>query len=163
MFGFRSCRVSPSPYSLRPFDSAAALGEAFQDALLTATPSQQDELLASFPDLGSEDSAGNALAADHALSALGNLGEDEHNNVVELATEYHNKFGYPLIVCARDYDRYDQSLHHGWTRMDNSARTERAAALIEVSKIVNARFEELVADANPISSARFGRFADLNA
>ena len=23
-------------------------------------------------------------------------------------------------------------------------------------------FEELVADANPISSARFGRFADLN-
>lgn len=150
-------------YSLRPFESASALGEAFQDALLTATHAQQDELLASFPDLGSEDTAGNALAVDHALSALGNLGEDEHNNIVELATEYHGKFGFPLIVCARDYERYDQLLHHGWTRMDNSARTERAAALIEVSKIVNTRFEELVADANPISSARFGRFADLGA
>lgn len=150
-------------YSLRPFESASALGQAFQDALLTATPPQHEQLLGSFPDLGAEDAAGNALAVDHAVSALGNLGEDEHNNIVELATEYHRKFGFPLIACARDYERYDQLLHHGWTRMDNSARTERATALIEVSKIVNARFEELVADANPISSARFGRFSDLNA
>lgn len=155
--------VLESAYSLKPFTSAAALSEGFQDALLTATPDQQDQLLSSFPDLGTFDESGTPLATDHAVSALGNLGEDELANVVELAAAYRERFGFPLIVCARDYDRYDQLLRFGWSRMDNSRRIERQGALIEVSKIINARFDELVADANPISSARFGRFSELNA
>lgn len=148
-------------YSLRPYKSASALGEAFQDALLTANEAQQDELLQSFPDLGAEESEGNYLASEHGERALGNLQEDEHNDIVELATTYREKFGFPLIISARDHDRFDQLLRSGWTRMDNSFTTERQAALIEISKIVNYRYEQLVAEANPISSARFGRFDEL--
>lgn len=150
-------------YSLRPFASPMALAEAFQDALLTASTEEQDALLTSFPDLGAEESDGSALAAEHGARALGNLQEDEHAEVVEMAAAYRERFGYPLIISARDHDRYDQLLRAGWTRMDNSVVTERHAALIEVSKIVNYRYEQLVADANPISSARFGRFSDLSA
>lgn len=148
-------------YALRPFASPMALGEAFQDALLTASTEQQEALLLSFPDLGAEETDGTPLAAEHGARALGNLQEDEHNEIVEMAMAYRERFGYPLIISARDHDRYDQLLRSGWTRMDNSPTTERQAALIEVSKIVNYRYEQLVADANPISSARFGRFSEL--
>jgi 2-oxo-4-hydroxy-4-carboxy--5-ureidoimidazoline (OHCU) decarboxylase len=45
--------------------------------------------------------------------------------------------------------------------MDNSPAAERAFALIEIAKIVNYRFSDLVADANPIAAARFGRLNEL--
>ena len=45
--------------------------------------------------------------------------------------------------------------------MENSPAQERAAALIEVAKIANHRFDDLVAEANPIASARTRRFEQL--
>lgn len=150
-------------YALRPFPTSAALSEAFQDALITATPEEQEALLHSFPDLGAFDEHGKPLSREHGQGALENLREDEEYEIAELANSYQEKFGFPLIVSAREHERYDQLHRAGWTRMDNSVATERQAALIEISKIVNYRYEQLVADANPISSARFGRFADLGA
>jgi len=41
-------------------------------------------------------------------------------------------------------------------------RREKAFALIEIAKIANYRFESLVADANPIAAARFGRLDELD-
>ncbi len=52
-------------------------------------------------------------------------------------------------------------LRNGWSRMDNSAPAEKAFALIEIAKIANYRFSDLVADANPIAAARFGRLNEL--
>ena len=43
--------------------------------------------------------------------------------------------------------------------MANAPRVERAANLIEIAKIANHRFDELVANANPIATARLMRFA----
>jgi 2-oxo-4-hydroxy-4-carboxy--5-ureidoimidazoline (OHCU) decarboxylase len=45
--------------------------------------------------------------------------------------------------------------------MDNSPAAEKAFALIEIAKIVNYRFSDLVADANPIAAARFSRLSEL--
>jgi hypothetical protein len=45
--------------------------------------------------------------------------------------------------------------------MDHAPNQERATALIEVAKIANHRFDDLVADANPIHSARTQRFEQL--
>ncbi|BBC68407.1 hypothetical protein MMRN_53030 [Mycobacterium marinum] len=53
-------------------------------------------------------------------------------------------------------------LKNGWSRMDNSPATERAYALIEAAKIANYRFSDLVADANPIASARLSRLNELH-
>ncbi|MFT4051032.1 MAG: solute carrier family 23 protein [Microbacterium sp.] len=148
-------------YAQRPYPTAAALGEAFQDALLLATPEEQADLLKSFPDLAELDDEGTPVARDHGQGALDGIGDDEQTEIAELAIAYRERFGFPLILAAHEYERYDQVLRTGWTRMDNSTTTERQTALIEVAKIVNRRYEQLVAEANPISSARFGRFADL--
>jgi 2-oxo-4-hydroxy-4-carboxy--5-ureidoimidazoline (OHCU) decarboxylase len=42
--------------------------------------------------------------------------------------------------------------------MQNSRTQEHAAALIEIAKIAGHRFDDLVADANPIHSARTQRY-----
>ncbi len=146
-------------FEQRPFDDTKALREAFQDAVLTGSSEQQSELLNAFHDLGAEDETGHALAVDHV--ALSNLDEDDHNDVVELATAYREHFGFPLIICARETERFDRVLRNGWSRMDNSPAAEKAFALIEIAKIANYRFEDLVADANPIAAARFSRLNEL--
>jgi uric acid transporter len=147
-------------FDQRPFADTTALREAFQDAVLTGTSEQQAELLNSFHDLGAEDDTGQVLAADHV--ALSNLDEEDHQDVVSLAAAYREHFGFPLIICARETERFDRVLRNGWSRIDNSAATEKAYALIEVAKIANYRFTDLVADANPIAAARFGRLNDLS-
>ena len=146
-------------FERRPYGDTRALREAFQDAVLTGSPEQQSELLGAFHDLGAEDETGHALAVDHV--ALSNLDEDDHNDVVELATAYREHFGFPLIICARETERFDRVLKNGWSRMDNSAAAEKAFALIEIAKIANYRFTDLVADANPIAAARFSRLNEF--
>jgi xanthine permease len=146
-------------YAQRPYPDTKALREAFQDAVLTGSSEQQLELIGAFPDLGAEDETGQALAVDHV--ALSHLDEDDHNDVVNLATAYRGHFGFPLIICARETGHFDRVLRNGWSRMDNSAGAEKAFALIEIAKIANYRFEDLVADANPIAAARFGRLDEL--
>ena len=146
-------------YDQRPFASTKQLRESFQDAVLTGSSEQQLELLNAFHDLGAEDETGHALAADH--SALSKLDEDDHNDVVDLATAYREHFGFPLVICARETARFDRVLQNGWSRMDNSPGAEKAFALIEVAKIANYRFSDLVDNANPIASARFSRLDEI--
>ena len=66
------------------------------------------------------------------------------------------------MVSARDVDRYAKVVDGGWTRMANSAGAEKAASLIEVSKILNYRFDEKVADANPIASSKLKLATELS-
>ena len=66
-----------------------------------------------------------------------------------------------MIICARETERFDRVLENGWSRMDNSPAAEKAFALIEIAKIANYRFSDLVADANPIAAARFSRLNEL--
>lgn len=146
-------------FEQRPFANTTALREAFQDAVLTGTSEHQLELLNAFHDLGAEDETGQILAADHV--ALSNLDDDDHNDVVQLAAAYREHFGFPLIICARETEHFDRVLKNGWSRIDNSPAAERAFALIEVEKIANYRFTDLVADANPIAAARFSRLNEL--
>jgi uric acid transporter len=146
-------------FEQRPYPDTKALREAFQDAVLTGSSEQQLEMIGSFPDLGAEDETGHALAVDHV--ALSNLSDDDHDDVVELATAYREHFGFPLVICARETEHFDRVLKNGWSRMDNSDGAEKAFALIEIAKIANYRFDDLVADANPIASARFSRLNEL--
>lgn len=147
-------------YTSRPFTDTNALRQAFQDALLAGSADQQLELVRAFPDLGAEDETGHALAVDHV--ALSNLDEDDHNDVVQLATAYREHFGFPLIICARETQHFDRILQNGWSRIDNSPAAENSFALIEIAKIVKYRFDGLVADANPIAAARFARLTELH-
>ncbi|NDK91478.1 2-oxo-4-hydroxy-4-carboxy-5-ureidoimidazoline decarboxylase [Gordonia desulfuricans] len=148
-------------FDQRPFDDVHDLRSAFQEAMLTGSDTEQLDLIRAFPDLGAEDEeTGELQAVDH--KGLSHLEETEHENVVNLAAAYRDHFGFPLVICARETERYDRVLRSGWARMDNSSTSEKSFALIEIAKIANYRFDDLVADANPITSARFSRQPELS-
>lgn len=147
-------------YDQRPFDDVHDLRSAFQEAMLTGSDEEQMQLIQAFPDLGAEDEeTGEMVAVDH--KGLSQLEETEHENVVNLSAAYQEHFGFPLVICARETERYDRVLRNGWARMDNSETSEKSFALIEIAKIANYRFDDLVSDANPITSARFSRQPEL--
>ncbi|MDL9945965.1 2-oxo-4-hydroxy-4-carboxy-5-ureidoimidazoline decarboxylase [Gordonia sp. ABSL11-1] len=145
----------------KPFEDVHDLRSAFQEAMLTGSDTEQLDLIRAFPDLGAEDEdTGELVAVDH--KGLSHLEETEHENVVNLASAYRDHFGFPLVICARETERYDRVLRSGWARMDNSETSEKSFALIEIAKIANYRFDDLVADANPFTSARFSRQPELS-
>ena len=147
-------------YDQRPFEDVHDLRSAFQEGMLTGSDDEQLQLIRAFPDLGAEDEeTGEMVAVDH--KGLSQLEEAEHENVVNLSAAYREHFGFPLVICARETERYDRVLRNGWARMDNSETSEKSFALIEIAKIANYRFDDLVADANPITSARFNRQPEI--
>jgi OHCU decarboxylase len=145
-------------YDQRPFADTKDLRQAFQEALFSATTEEQLALIDSYPDLGAESVAGGDEGEDslrdQASLGLTRLDEKDHVELAELTRQYRERFGFALVTCVRDRDSYAQVLRHGWERLNNSPSQEHAAALVEISKIAAYRFDDLVADANPIHSAR---------
>jgi OHCU decarboxylase len=158
--------VVENAYDQRPFANTQALRTAFQEALFTASPQQQSELMSFYPALGSDSVASGDEGAyshgDQSTAGLTRLTDEDHAAFTELTSAYRDKFGFPLIVSVRDAGGRNQILESGWARMNNSATQEHATALIEIAKIANHRFDELVAEANPIHTARTRRFDQLH-
>lgn len=157
--------VAERAYAQRPFAEVHNLRVAFQEALFGADKEEQRALMARYPDLGAESVAlgesGAESVRDQSSAGLTRLGEEEHAELGRLAAAYRERFGIPLIVCVRDAGTADGILRAGWARMDNSPAQEHGAALIEIAKIANHRFEDLVAGARPAPRVRDRRAAPL--
>jgi len=153
--------VVRSAFAQRPFGDTRDLRAAFQEALFDATEQQQRDLMSSYPrlaDVAGGTPLGAESRADQGTAGLTRLDEEDDAAFSELTAAYRDRFGFPLIVCVRESHDRDRVLESGWARMHNAGRTERAAALVEIAKIANHRFDDLVADANPIHSARLQSF-----
>jgi uric acid transporter len=145
-------------YDQRPFSDTHALRRSFQDALFAASTEEQEQLIGSYPALGAQSvatgEAGEESLADQSALGLNRLADKEHQELVSLTQAYQDRFGFPLVMAVRDQESFDQFLRQGWERLNNSPTQEHSAALIEIAKIATHRFDRLVADANPIHSAR---------
>jgi OHCU decarboxylase len=145
-------------FDSRPFADTSDLRRAFQEALFSAGDDEQRQLIDSYPDLGADSVAdgdeGDGSLRDQSLLGLTRLDDKAHGELSELTTQYRDRFGFPLVTCVRDRDSFEQVLRTGWERLNNSRTQEHAAALVEIAKIAGYRFDDLVADANPIHSAR---------
>jgi len=148
-----SGEVVARAFDRRPFADTTALRTAFQEALFSAPREEQREVMAHYPDLGGE-AIGEDSERDQASAGLTRLADDDREEFAALAAGYRERFGIPLIVCVRDAATRDTILRDGHARLDNSAAQEHAAALIEIAKVANHRFADLVAEANPIHSSR---------
>lgn len=157
--------VVSNAFAQRPFSDTHDLQVAFQEALFGATERQQRDLMSHYPHLASEqsdhDGTGKDSVTGQVSDGLTQLSEQEQKAFDELTAAYGERFGFPLIVCVRDDPNHEHILECGWTRMSNSPTQEHATALIEIAKIANHRFEDMVADANPIHTARLQQFEQL--
>jgi OHCU decarboxylase len=149
----------------RPFADAAALRAAMQDELFSLSAQQQASLMASYPSLAGKEllagDLGENSVADQAAAGLTFLGEDEQKAFTEVNATYRDRFGFPLIIAARELSS-EQVLDQAWHRLDNSPTQEHAAALLEIAKIANLRLADVVADTNPMGSSRSANLQRLH-
>ena len=145
-------------YDSRPFADTMDLRQAFAEALFSASTSEQRALIDSYPDLGAPSVAageeGEGSKRDQSSLELDRLDEKDHGELSDLAREYREHFGFPLIIAVRDRNTFEDMVTDGWMRMDNSPAQEHAAALVEIAKIAAHRYDDLLAGANPVASAR---------
>jgi OHCU decarboxylase len=142
----------------RPFGDTHALRRSFQEALFSGSVEDQRELIEAYPQLGSELVAtgltGAASLRDQSTRGLTTLPETEQDALAAITGAYRERFGFPLVVSVRDADSFSRILDEGRERLGNCETQEHAAALIEIAKIAGHRFDDFLADANPIHTAR---------
>ena len=152
-------------YDRRPFGDTSNLRAAFQEALFSGSRDEQVQLMTYYPDLGGDRVAqggeGEDSVRDQSSAGLTRLTAEDHEDFSALTTAYRERFGIPLIVCVREAETREHILRTGWHRMENSDSQEHATALIEIAKIANYRFDDLVAEANPIRTAWTHRIDQL--
>lgn len=156
--GAGSTWVLERAYLQRPFTDTADLRHAFQEALFSATREEQERLIVSYPDLGGESVQEGASGADSGREqserGLTHLPEEEQLELDAVTAAYRERFGIPMITCVRDVADLKQLVAQGHERLDNSPVQEHQTAIIEIAKVAGHRFDDLVAGANPIHSAR---------
>ena len=140
----------------RPFASVSELRSSFEDAVLAASPEEAEELIASYTDVVSLilDGAGDEQAStDTSNLSVGEVTPEEAEELRALAAAYREKFGRPLIICVDNVVDRKHLLSSGWRRVEHSPAREARFALGEVIDIADLRFDQLVADANPMRAA----------
>ena len=140
----------------RPFASVSELRSSFEDAVLAASPEEAEELIASYTDVVSLvlDGAGDEQASSDTSSlSVGEVSSEEAEELRALAAAYHEKFGRPLVICVDNVVDRKHLLSSGWRRVEHSPAREARFALGEVIDIADLRFDQLVADANPMRAA----------
>ena len=140
----------------RPFASVSELRSSFEDAVLAASPEEAEELIASYTDVVSLvlDGAGDEQSlADTSNLSVGDLTDKEAEELRALAAAYREKFGRPLVICVDNVVDRKHLLSSGWRRVEHSSAREARFALGEVIDIADLRFDQLVADANPMRAA----------
>ena len=139
-----------------PFASVSELRSSFEDAVLSASPEEAEELIASYTDVVSLvlDGAGDEQAnADTSSLSVGEVTPEEAEELRALAAAYREKFGRPLVICVDNVVDRKHLLSSGWRRVEHSPAREARFALGEVIDIADLRFDQLVADANPMRAA----------
>ncbi|VEG30159.1 solute carrier family 23 protein [Actinomyces howellii] len=152
-------------YDQRPFASVAALRQAFEDIVLTASPAEHEALINGYSDVVDLllDPEGDPRARlETASLALGALDDAQEAELRALGAAYREKFDRPLVMCVSRLADASQLIARGWNRVESSPTREARVALGEVVDIADERFDEMIADANPIRSAWARTFEQLD-
>ena len=140
----------------RPFASVSELRSSFEDAVLTAAPDEAEELIASYTDVVSlvlDGQGDEQSSSDLSALSVGDVTDEEAEELRALSTAYRDKFNRPLVICADNVVDRKHLLESGWRRVEHSPAREARFALGEVIDIADLRVDQLVADANPMRAA----------
>ena len=81
-----------------------------------------------------------------AAAGLDALTPAQLEQVTALNAAYHERFGMPFVICARDHPAAE-IIDALSLRVANDRETERLAALDEIAKIARLRLDDLVEEA----------------
>lgn len=147
----RSPWVAAGAWHARPFGSRAALHEALCRVMYAAPAAQQLDLLRAHPDLAGKAAVAKTLtvasAGEQASAGLDRLSPDEFARFTALNNAYHERFGFPFIICVREHTKHS-ILDHFVARLNHTPDEEISTALGEIAKIANIRLHDAVQNEN---------------
>jgi OHCU decarboxylase len=139
--------VARGAWPARPFSRLADLHGALVTCLREAPRSRQLELIGAHPELGGREAERGELTdestREQASAGLQRLPSDEVDALRRLNRLYRERFGFPLIVCAREHTP-DSILAFGEARLAHSRDEEIDVALGEIGKIAGLRLRDVV-------------------
>jgi OHCU decarboxylase len=139
--------VARGAWRARPFPSVDVLHAALLASVREAPRERQLTLIAAHPELGGREAERGELTAEstreQASAGLQRLPSEEVEALRRLNRSYRERFGFPLIVCAREHTP-DSLLAFGEARLGHSRGEEIDVALDEIGKIAGLRLHDVV-------------------
>jgi 2-oxo-4-hydroxy-4-carboxy-5-ureidoimidazoline decarboxylase len=132
-----------------PFESVEALHAAMCATLEDAEEARQLDLIRAHPDLVGKAARSGTLTRESTAEQRAADLEPDDLSVEEVETfqrlnrEYRERFGFPLVICARE-NRKASILAGFASRMGHNRDTERLAAMAEIKRIAWYRLTDLV-------------------
>jgi 2-oxo-4-hydroxy-4-carboxy-5-ureidoimidazoline decarboxylase len=137
--------VAEAVAARRPFASLADLHESMSAVVREASDMSKRALLKAHPDLAGKAARAGELTADSKSeqhsAGLDRLSDQEFNELHRLNKAYHDKFGFPFIICVRRHGK-DSIFRQFDMRLRNDIATEFDTALIEVFRIAALRLDQ---------------------
>lgn len=139
--------VAEGAWRERPFADFAGLHEAFVRTMYGAPRERQLALIRAHPDLAGKAAIAGELTpestGEQASAGLDRLSPHEYEAFQKLNAAYRTKFGFPFIVCVREYTK-ETILAAAEARLEHSPPEEMETALGEIAKIAYLRLRDLV-------------------
>jgi OHCU decarboxylase len=138
--------VAEDAYSDRPFASREELFEALRAAMYAAPRERQLALIRAHPDLAGRAAIEGTLTSssrhEQASAGLDRLTPDEYEAFMRTNAAYHERFGFPFVVCVREHTK-ESILRVAAERLEHTRDEEVRVALEEIAKIARLRLEDL--------------------
>jgi OHCU decarboxylase len=139
--------VAEAAWRDRPFSDREELYEALVAAMHAAPRERKLALIRAHPDLAGKAAVDGTLTdssrREQAAAGLDRLRPDEYEAFTRTNAAYRERFGFPLVVCAREHTK-ESILRVASERLGNSEDEEIRVALEEIAKIARLRLEEIL-------------------
>jgi 2-oxo-4-hydroxy-4-carboxy-5-ureidoimidazoline decarboxylase len=127
----------------RPFKTIDEFHAALCRTVRRAREDEKVALIRAHPDLLGDAVLTNESRMEQKSAGLTALSPEEVERFRDLNRRYHEKFGFPFVICAR-LNKKDAILEAFPRRLDNSRAEEIETALEEICKIADLRLRDLV-------------------
>ncbi len=139
--------IAKSAWYARPFASLTVLHQALCAVMYQAPVEQQVALIQAHPDLVGRAALAGTLTPEstdeQAAAGLDRLSPEEITTFTRLNQAYHDRFGFPFVICARENKK--ESILAGFaTRLQHTHSHEIKTALDEIAKICWYRLRDTV-------------------
>lgn len=139
--------IAEEAWDSRPFESVDDLHRKLCEMMYAAPRERQLSLIRAHPDLAGKAAIAGELTAEssreQASAGLDRLSPEEYEAFTGMNAAYREKFGLPMIVCARDHTK-ESILREAGSRLKNDREEEVGTALGEIAKIARYRLRDLV-------------------
>ncbi len=134
--------VPERAFSRGPFANKTALHAAFVTVVNEAGEDAQLALIRAHPELGARIALTESSTSEQQGAGLKNLTAEEFETFTALNAAYHEKFGFPFVICVRRHTK-SSILAAFAQRLAHNVATERAAAFAEIHEIAKLRLEDM--------------------